>query len=156
MRGKPASDLNASEVRDMALRYLARREYGIEELRRKLTHRGVESGLAEQIVGDLVDADLLSDQRFTEMYVRTRMRQLYGPLKIRAELRARGVSDHQVAAEMPADQQAWFDAASQWASKRSTGELDYAGKARLHRSLMNRGFTYEQASVAVDNLNSID
>ena len=156
MRGKPAREYTEAEVRDIALRYLARREYGIEELRRKLIHRGAESGLAEKIVSDLVDADLVSDQRFTEMYVRTRMRSLFGPLKIRAELRGRGISDYHITAEMPDEQEAWFEAASQWASKRHTGELDYAGKAKLHRSLMNRGFTYEQASAAVDNLNSSD
>ena len=93
MRGKTARDLNEAEVRDIALRYLGLREYGIEELRQKLLHRGVESDIADKVVGDLADADLVSDQRFTEMYVRTRMRRLFGPLKIRGELRGKGISD---------------------------------------------------------------
>lgn len=152
MRGKSARDLGEAEVRDMAVRYLTRREYGIEELRRKLIQRGAESGLAEKVVGDLADANLVSDQRFTEMYVRMRTRLLFGPLKIRAELIARGIPDYLISEFMPDDQATWFDNASRWAGKRNQGELDYAGRVKLYRSLMNRGFTHEQANVALDSL----
>lgn len=152
MRGKSARDLAAAELRDIALRYLTRREYGIEELRRKLLQRGAEPGLAEQLVGDLADADLVSDRRFTEMYVRMRKRLLFGPVKIRGELRSRGISDHLIAEVMPGEQETWFDSASQWADKRCRGEPDYAERAKIHRSLMNRGFTHEQASVALDRI----
>ena len=110
MRGKSARDLTEAEIRDIALRYLSRREYGIEELRRKLLQRGAEPGIAEQVVGDLADADLVSDQRFTEMYVRMRTRHLFGPLKIRGELRSRGISDHLISEAMPGEQETWFDA----------------------------------------------
>jgi SOS response regulatory protein OraA/RecX len=30
--------------------------------------------------------------------------------------------------------------------------LEYAERVKLHRSLMNRGFTHEQASVALDRI----
>lgn len=152
MRGKTARDLLESEIRDIAIRYLSRREYAIEELRQKLVHRGADDLLTQQVVSDLADQGLVSDQRFTEMYVRSRLRRLFGPLKIRAELRARGVSDHIISEELPGDQSVWFDLATQWASRRHRGELDYAGRARVHRSLMNRGFTHEQANVALDSI----
>jgi regulatory protein len=150
MRGKSARDLTEIEVREIAVRYLTRREYGIEELRQKLIQRGADSGIVEKVVGDLADENLVSDQRFTEMYVRMRARRLFGPLKIRGELRSRGISDHQIAQSMPDDQETWFDTAFQWVEKRNPGKLDYAGRAKLYRSLMNRGFTHEQANVAID------
>jgi len=156
LRGKPARELTEADVHEIAVRYLTRREYGIEELRQKLMQRGADSAIAEKVVSDLADKNLVSDQRFTEMYVRTRMRRLYGPVKIRGELRSLGISDHVVAQEMSFEQETWFDMASQWAEKRHRGELDYAGRAKLHRSLMNRGFTHEQANIALDRLNSID
>ena len=152
MRGKTARDLNDAEVREIALRYLGRREYGIEELRRKLVQRGADSQIVDKVVGDLADADLVSDQRFTEMYVRMRIRNLFGPLKIRGELRSRGIPDQQIGEAMPEGQEIWFDSASQWARKRCQGELDYAGRAKIYRGLMNRGFTHEQANVALDRL----
>jgi regulatory protein len=156
MRGKTARDLSEVEVRDLAVRYLTRREYGIEELKRKLQQRGVESGLAEKVVSELADENLVSDQRFVEMYIRARINRLFGPMKIRGELRGRGVSDHLIAEAMPSGQETWFDYALQWARKRHRGELDYAGRAKIYRSLMNRGFTHEQANVALDSLNTTD
>ena len=152
MRGKTARDLTEAEIRDIAVRYLSRREYGIEELRQRLLQRGADSGTAEKVVGDLADENLVSDQRFTEMYVRMRIRRLFGPLKIRGELRSRGISDYLIAQEMPQEQEPWFDTASQWACKQHRGELDYAGRAKIYRSLMNRGFSHEQANVALDSL----
>ena len=156
MRGKTARELTVADVHEIAVRYLTRREYGIEELRRKLIQRGSNPDTAEQVVAGLADENLVSDQRFTEMYVRTRIRRLFGPLKIRGELRSLGVSDYVIAEAMPAEQETWFDSASQWADKRCKGELDYAGRAKIYRSLMNRGFTHEQANVALDRLNSPD
>ena len=154
MRGKSARELTEADVHEIAVRYLTRREYGIQELRRKLTQRGADAAIAEKVVSDLVDENLISDQRFTEMYVRTRMRRLYGPVKIRGELRGKGVSDKLINEAMPDGNDVWFDAASHWARKSFRGELDYAGRAKVYRSLMNRGFSNEQANVAVDNLSS--
>jgi len=152
MRGKSARDLTEAEVRDIALRYLGRREYAIEELRHKLVQRGADSEITDTVINELADENLVSDQRFTEMYVRMRVRRLFGPLKIRGELRSRGITDRLIAEVMPGGDDTWFDTASQWASKRCTGELDYAARAKIYRSLMNRGFTHEQANVAIDNL----
>jgi regulatory protein len=156
LRGKTARELTEAEVHEIAVRYLTRREYGIEELRQKLLQRGSDQAIAEKVVSDLADENLVSDQRFTEMYVRTRMRRLFGPLKIRGELRSRGISDFLIAQELSFEQETWFENASQWAEKRCHGELDYAGRAKIYRALMNRGFTHEQANVALDSLNSND
>jgi len=156
LRGRTARELTESEVHEIAVSYLTRREYGTEELRQKLIQRGADSATAEKIVCALVDENLLSDQRFTEMYVRTRMRHLFGPLKIRGELRSLGISDFLIAQVLPDQQETWFDKASQWAVKRNHGELDYAKRAKIYRGLMSRGFTHEQANVALDSLNSND
>ncbi len=153
MRSKTARDLTEAEVREIAVGYLSRREYGVEELRQKLLQRGADSEIISRVVSGLADENLVSDQRFTEMYVRMRMRLLFGPMKIRGELRSRGITDLLINEVMPSEQQAWFDSASQWVKKRCQGELDYAGRAKIYRSLMNRGFTHEQANVALDDLN---
>ena len=156
MRGKSARDLTEADVRDIAVRCLSRREYAIQELRHKLLQRGADSEITDKVVSDLADENLVSDQRFTEMYVRMRIRRLFGPLKIRGELRHRGITDQLIAEVMPSGGDTWFDTASQWASKRCSGEPDYAARAKIYRSLMNRGFTHEQANVALDRLKSID
>lgn len=152
MRGKTAHELTESEIRDIALRYLGRREYAVQELRQKLLQRGADSRLTDTVITELVEQNLLSDERFTEMYIRMRVRLLFGPLKIRAELRGRGIADHLAAQFMPSEEDAWFNAAAKWAEKKCRGEMDYAERARVYRSLMNRGFTHEQANAAVDQI----
>jgi len=143
--------MTEAEVRDLALRYLTRREYGLEELKRKLIGRGADTNVAESVVGRCADENLVSDERFAQMYVRTRMRRLFGPLKIRAELRQRGVDDGAITAAMPADESRWHDLAAQWAEKRYREPLDYNGRAKIYRSLVSRGFTHEQANAALDH-----
>ena len=152
MRGKTARDLSEAEIRDIAVRYLARREYGVEELRQKLLQRGADTALTDTVVSALADENLVSDQRFTEMYVRMRVRRLFGPLKIKGELRSKGIADHLIEKSLPREQKTWFESATHWASKKCRGELDYAGRAKVYRSLLNRGFTHEQANVALDSL----
>jgi len=152
VRGRTAHELTESEVRDIALRYLGRREYAVQELRQKLLQRGADSSLVDTVIDDLVETNLLSDERFAEMYVRMRVRLLFGPLKIRAELRGRGIADQLAARYMPDGEDTWFDAASQWAEKKRRGEMDYTERARVYRSLMSRGFTHQQASVAIDRM----
>jgi len=156
MRGRSAHEWTESEVREIAVRYLARREYGVDELTQKLTQRGAGAAIAAKVVADLADLNLVSDRRFAEMYVRTRMLQLNGPVKIRGELRGLGISDLLIAQVMPGERDAWFDIAGKWAGKHCHGELDYAGRAKIYRGLINRGFTHDQANVALDRLNSPD
>jgi len=160
MRGKSAREMTEAEVRDIAVRYLSRREYGIEELRRKLLQRGAKPDIVEQLVSNFAEQNLVSDERFTEMYVRTRMRRLFGPLKIRGELRQRGIADHLISEAMQLEDDAWIDAAALWAERRIRVDLDFAARAKIHRSLMNRGFNHEQASVSLSRvlkrLNSSD
>ena len=50
MRGKIAHDLSEADIREIAVRYLGRREYAIEELRLKLLQRGADSGITDQVV----------------------------------------------------------------------------------------------------------
>jgi regulatory protein len=156
MLGNTARELTEAEVREIAVRYLNRREYGIEELKRKLVQRGAEPDIADQVVSDYAEQNLVSDERFTEMYVRMRLRRLFGPLKIRAELQQRGIAAKVIAAEMQIDEEVWFDAAAQWVAKRVRGELDFAARAKIHRSLTGRGFNHEQANIGIQRLKSSD
>ena len=153
--GRAAEVLCAAECRELAVRYLSRREYSVKELKRKLQQRGVSRDTADEVVERLASDDLVSDQRFTQMYVRTRVRHLFGPLKIRGELRSRGVEDDIIGENMPPEED-WIDVASRWIDKKVSGELDYAKRAKTYHSLVNRGFRHEQANVALDRFSSQD
>ena len=78
---------------DKAMRYLAAREHTTRELVSKLRAKGVDEASAQLVVDDLRGRGLQSDQRFVESFVRSRLGRGQGPLRIRQELRQRGVDD---------------------------------------------------------------
>ena len=73
--------------------YLARREHSAKEIRRKLSSRIESSDDLEVEIKKLEDEGLLSDERFAESYINSRKRKGFGPLRIKSELRERGVND---------------------------------------------------------------
>lgn len=136
----------------MALRYLSRREYACEELRRKLQQRGVPSETAEAVVDDLAAQNLVSDARFAEAWARVRVQKGYGPMRIRADLRQKGVGDAFISEALSTFEEGWYEQALQWATRRHRGELDEKARARLYRAGMNRGFSHDQVMRAIDVL----
>ena len=73
------------------MRLLADREHSRLELTRKLAKRQFESALLEQVLDQLQQAGLQSDERFTESFIESRMHKGQGPVRIRQELKQRGI-----------------------------------------------------------------
>ncbi|MEE4173465.1 MAG: regulatory protein RecX [Xanthomonadales bacterium] len=138
----------------MALRYLGRREHSVAELEGKLRQRGVQGEALEEAMAFLLDHDLVSDERYAEAWARSRVQKGYGPARIRAELRRKGVSDALVAQALEPYDEAWYDEALRWAERKHRGALDEKARARLYRGGMNRGFSHDQVMRAIDALRS--
>src|ERR1700722_15578338 len=85
------------EIQQTAIRMLARREHSRFELRQKLSQQGFAAEAIDAVLEKLSTENLQSDQRFVENYVRSRSNKHYGPLRIAAELRERGVSKDLIA-----------------------------------------------------------
>jgi regulatory protein len=75
-----------------AMGYLARRDHSRAELRWKLERRGFAADEAEAAVCELQAAGWLSEQRVVEGVLRRRLDQGHGPLRLRADLLARGIA----------------------------------------------------------------
>ena len=71
--------------------YLARREHSQFELKQKLCGKGFPMDVVSQVIADLSARGLQSDSRYAEIYSRIRQSRGYGPLRIRQELRQRGI-----------------------------------------------------------------
>ncbi|RMH62605.1 MAG: regulatory protein RecX [Zetaproteobacteria bacterium] len=69
------------------------REYCREELRRKLEDRGFEARQVRSVVRRLVEMGYLSDARFAEAFLRSRMRRGETPLLAAMKARRHGVSE---------------------------------------------------------------
>lgn len=125
--------------------YLARREHCAAELRRKLCAKGYEQQIVEQQLLKLTQENLLSDQRFAESYVNYRSKKGFGPLRIKQELKEKGLAED-VIEHILEGYEGWQELADEVRVKRFGKSLpkDYKEKARQMRFLQYRGFANEQ------------
>jgi len=146
-----AAEADERTVRTAALALLAGRDFGRAELARRLGRRGYPAGVVDAVVEGLVAERLLSESRFVEQFIRQHAGRGHGPLRIRAELRERGVPDAEIEAGLDAAAEDWAALARE-ARRRRFGLSppgDYAERARQARFLQYRGFSNEQVRAAL-------
>jgi len=131
---------------------LARREHSRTELEQKLARKGASADQLLQVIGQLIDADLQSDQRFCENYLRYRLQSGFGPLRIRAELQQRGVSDQLVRQQLALMEGHWLAVLTELFQRKSGDDdpPDYKEKTRRQRFLAQRGFSFDQIKSVVE------
>ncbi|NIM29076.1 MAG: regulatory protein RecX [Gammaproteobacteria bacterium] len=131
---------------------MARREHSRGELTRKLLARG----FGEPAVDDALDAleaeNLLSDRRFTETFVEQRIARGHGPMRIRHELRQRGIDSALACEYIDGDGSRWGERAAVVRHKRfgSDPPQDIRDRSRQTRFLAQRGFEHEHIRYALD------
>ena len=136
---------NFKAIKEVCLRYLMRREHSYQELLDKVATKGFNRQDITSVVDQLAEQGLQSDARFAESYARSRVHKGFGPLRIKAELRQRGVSD--CCFEMAVE-----DIAGSWEALLDEvyvkkygidGVLDIKEQLRRSRFLQQRGFPSE-------------
>lgn len=82
-------------VYDQALRWLAQRPYGVEELRRRLAERtGADHAVIEEALARCLELGFLDDATFARAMTRDRLEvRRQGVHRLRQELRRRGVAE---------------------------------------------------------------
>ena len=134
-----------TSIRKTAMDLLARREHSEHELRQKLKARGHDADAIDDVLQGLKRDHLLSDARFAEAYVNHRFNAGVGPLKIRYELRQKGIADA-FADEFLEPMSDRWDQLMRQQRIRKYGETiptDYATRMKQARFLQNRGFSPE-------------
>lgn len=144
-------DESVSVLRRRAMDLLARREHSRRELRGKLLARSDAGVRVDEVLDRLEQEGLLSDRRFAEAFVRSRVGRGHGPLRIRQELRQRGVDEAVVEQALQEQNCNWFELAEQVAHRKFGVEpvSDRRELARRLRFLQYRGFTAEQCREAL-------
>ncbi|NEZ05048.1 regulatory protein RecX [Wenzhouxiangella sp. XN201] len=140
------------QLREAAMRLLARREHSCKELLRKLTGRGWPRADAEAVIDELAAENLQSDERFAESFVRQRVGKAYGPVRIRAELAERGIGRGLAARALTSEAPDWQAVAARWYERRYGSEppSDLKEKARRQQALARRGFAHEHIRELLD------
>jgi regulatory protein len=140
---------NLKDIRQRALNLLARREHSELELRNKLKSKGFLASDIDAIIPLLTMEGALSNARFTEIYVHYRRQKGYGPVRIRAELNVRGVSEDMIEDHLKIADNAWLTSVRAVWRKRFKGVVpnDKRTRAEQQRFLQYRGFTLDQIDI---------
>lgn len=142
------------EVLQKACDYLARREHSRKELQRKLIQGCSDAELVEDLLQTLSSEGLQSDERFTESFIHHRYGMGHGPLKIRQELKQRGVDTELFEPLLSHAKFDWYSSCREVRQKRFGIELpgDIKNKAKQSRFLYSRGFDSEMIQYALDKV----
>ena len=143
-----------AQIRQWALRRLAGREHSRFELSQKLQAKGYETTAIQGVLDTLEQEGQLSNARFVAAFIRYRMTQGQGPLKIQGALRERGIQRDQLATTV-VDWEAdcWNELACQVRAKKFGDSLPQplTERAKQTRFLQARGFSFTQIKYALAN-----
>ena len=142
-----------SQIYNKAIAYLARREYSAKELKQRLLQKSYSLPLIQEVLNKLTEDGYQSDERFTEMFIRSRINAGDGPFKIKMSLREKGICESLTLAVMDTQHIDWCEQAKRVKEKRfglacqSPSEL-----AKQIRYLKNKGYYQDdiQAVVGLD------
>jgi regulatory protein len=126
-----------------AVRLLARREHGAYELTTKLLKKGY---LDQEIQDALLECrrlGLQSDDRFVETMFRVRIRQGYGPIRIRRELQELQIDSELINNALRHEQDNWLSHAfAVWQKKyKDDDDRSYHVVQKQKQFLLYRGFS---------------
>jgi regulatory protein len=136
-------------LRNRALQYLARREYGRLELRAKLLphvevvndFEQVQPVDLDALLDDLTARGWLSDERAATQFVHAK-RSRFGTQRITYELRQKGIPESLIDEALPQLKETELEAARNvWQRKFGVLAQDQKEKAKQFRFMQSRGFS---------------
>lgn len=137
-----------------ALSVLAKREYAKSELITKLQQKGFESAIIDSAINRLQELNLQSNERYAEMICRARIKQGYGPLRIKQELSVKQVDSNYVDELLACEQENWVSHALAVWHKKYNRQIEYSGKDRQKQKsfLYARGFSMDTIAMVFECL----
>jgi len=142
-----------NKIKTYIYRLLAGREYSCAKIEQKLLDKGFEPADIAPILEEMRQNGTISDRRYTEIYIRSRQNKGYGPLRIRQELQAQGLSKEMIEDQLNIADNLWFAEANRVWQKRFRGKApsDIKERGKHFRFLQYRGFTPEQIKQLFDH-----
>ena len=145
-------------ARAFAMRSLARRESAESELAKRLRLQGFNEEVIEAVVEYCRGYNWVNDDRYGAMAVRAGAAKGHGPIKIRFDLRRKGLDDMQIDAAFDQPELDWFELAFALLERRArVADLgDFKLRMKWLKYLLGRGFTQEQARYAISAMQQGD
>ncbi len=136
-------------AKERAFRMLGYRERSRHEVLHGLLDDGYSRGVAEAVVDRLEELSLVDDTRFATMWTRSRVAAGFDRRRIRRELEQKGVEPSVIGEALDEVAPAEDSAERATAALRGRKAADRAGRDKLIRRLVSRGFDLQTAIAAV-------
>ncbi len=132
-----------------AVRLLARREHGAHELVQKLTQKGHPDVDIQDAIAECQRLGLQSDARFVDNICRARIRQGYGPLRIRLELQNKQIDRDLIHQALAQEDEHWLAHANDVRLKKYKEQDDCSFDAiqKQKQFLLYRGFSTDTINI---------
>ncbi len=145
-KAKPKKEFDEKALRHKAIELLARREYSYAELEKKLLTLSEDEETILTILDWLIEMELQSDERFTKMFLRSKAVSGYGPVRIKLELKQKGINEYLIEDSFAALAFDWDEEVDRLVLKKVKDQSldDSKLKNRVMGHLQRRGFTLDQ------------
>ncbi len=139
------NQINPRSIRAVAMDLLSRREHSTYDLTLQLKKRNFDMDEITAALDRLQRENLQSDSRFIESIVNSRVNAGFGPVKIKYELRQKGIGVERVDDYFSGITVEWEQLMAAQRSKKFGQDIpvDYREKMKQARFLQNRGFSAE-------------
>lgn len=133
-------------LRTAAYRYCNYQERCHQEVRNKLYELGAKTPEVEELLAELIEKDLLNEERFARSFARGRFRiKHWGKNKIIAELRQRRISDYCIRKALTEiDPEEYWEVLGRLVRKKweeySAQKPEWTRRIKVQRYLLQRGF----------------
>ncbi len=149
---------NEQQAYNYCIHLLAKREYSQYELTTKLTRLGVGEEAIADCLSRLAEENYQSDERFAEMFSRTKVNQRHGERKVRYELKQKGISEALIDHYVALHEAEFLDNAIYLLEKklpfeqREKHQLDKKVKDKIIRFLLGKGYDYQLIQIAFEEV----
>jgi len=140
-------------IRHTLARLLAGREHSQFELRSKLSQKGFDAKLTDEVISQFIEKNLQSDRRYAESLIRSAHNKGKGPVFIQQTLQQHDIELSDLNALMYEQEWDWFSLAIKVREKRFGSELpeDWNEIQKQKRFLQYRGFLSSHIKEAFDS-----
>ena len=141
-----------SDITKLITKYLSIREHSKLELQNKLSQKGYDLSDIKECINEFSSKDVQSDIRFTEEFIRSKLKKNKGPRLISSELAIRGISDGIINEKISEiSYHEWCKAAFLALNKKLNGSIvSIEHKDKIYSFLISRGFDHKMIKYAIN------
>lgn len=136
--------MTRTELYNIAIGLLSRRDYSIRELTRYLLRSTPDEDMVSAVITQLHEQHFLDDLRIAERERDKGLKKFHGPTRIKQEMKQKGIPDDIITQVMEHDIN-WYDLAEQYRCRKFGVSLpdDPKDKSKQIRHMQYKGYPFQ-------------